>query len=245
MPRKRFGQHFLVDREVIAHIHRVVGTRESDVVLEIGPGRGALTSGLINSGAQVIAIEIDRDLVVNLTTRFPSARVIEDDVLNVNSELFRNKRIVGNLPYNISTNLLLRLASRNDFKDMHLMLQREVVDRITASPSSKSWGRLSVKVQRFWEIYRHFDVDPEAFVPPPKVTSTFVRIEPLDNPIYVQDESVFDEVLRSAFSQRRKKLANSLSGLNVSWNDLEVSGTMRADQLGVEEYAAIANSLAR
>ncbi|MCY3885166.1 MAG: 16S rRNA (adenine(1518)-N(6)/adenine(1519)-N(6))-dimethyltransferase RsmA [Gammaproteobacteria bacterium] len=245
MPRKRFGQHFLVDQKVIADIHRVVAIRTSDVVLEIGPGRGALTAGLVDSAAQVIAVEIDRDLAADLKVRFPSACLIEDDVLSVSGDLFRKKRIVGNLPYNISTNLLLRLASQNDFVDMHLMLQREVVERITAVPCSKSWGRLSVKVQRIWETHRHFDVAPEAFVPQPQVTSTFVRIVPLGNPVEIRNESVFDNVLRTAFSQRRKKLSNSLSQFEINWSRLGIDSAKRADQLGVMEYATIANSLVR
>lgn len=245
MPRKRFGQHFLVDQEVIARIHQVVAIQTSDVVLEIGPGRGELTAGLLDSAAQVSAVEIDRDLVADLSSRFPSARFIEDDVLNVSSDLFQNKRIVGNLPYNISTDLLFRLASQNEFVDMHLMLQREVVERITADPCSKCWGRLSVKIQRVWEIHRHFDVAPEAFMPQPKVTSTFVRIVPLDDPVVVINEPVFDKVLRSAFSQRRKKLSNSLSQFEISWSKLGIDSAKRADQLGVTEYATIANSLVR
>ena len=244
MPRKRFGQHFLVDQDVIDHIHRVIAIRESDAVLEVGPGRGALTAGLLNSTESLSAIEIDRDLVAELRSRFRTGCFVEADVLSVSSEIFRNKRIVGNLPYNISTNLLLRLVSLNDFLDMHLMLQKEVVDRMTAEPCSKRWGRLSVKVQRCWEIFRHFDVDAGAFEPQPKVTSSFVRIVPLSDPIEVLDERTFDNVLRSAFSQRRKKLANSLSQFDIRWEALGISELKRADQLGVEEYAAIANSVA-
>lgn len=243
MPRKRFGQHFLVDQQVIDHIHQVIAIGESDVVLEIGPGRGALTAGLLQSAAELSAIEIDRDLVSLLRARFRTVCFIEADVLSVSEEIFRNKRIVGNLPYNISTSLLLRLVSLNEFLDMHLMLQKEVVDRMSADPCSKDWGRLSVKVQRIWEIYRHFDVEAGSFEPPPKVTSSFVRIVPLSDPIEVLDEHIFDNVLRSAFGQRRKKLANSLSQFDIQWEALGISGSKRADQLGVDEYAAIANSI--
>lgn len=243
MPRKRFGQHFLVDQEVIDRIHQVIAVRASDVVLEIGPGRGALTAGLHKTTSKFSAVEIDRDLVAELRARFPAANFVEADVLNVSSEIFRSKRIVGNLPYNISTSLLFRLVSLNDFCDMHLMLQKEVVDRLTAEPCSKSWGRLSVKVQRCWEIFRHFDVEAGAFKPQPRVMSSFVRIVPLTVPIDVQDELIFDNLLRSAFGQRRKKLANSLSQFDVQWEALGISGSKRADQLGVEEYAAIANSV--
>lgn len=243
MPRKRFGQHFLVEQEVIDRIHRVIAIRESDVVLEIGPGRGALTAGLLNSTKKLSAVEIDRDLAADLRARFPTACFIEDDVLNISTESFRNKRIVGNLPYNISTSLLLRLVSLNDFFDMHLMLQKEVVDRMTAHPCTKRWGRLSVKVQRCWEIFRHFDVEASAFKPQPKVTSSFVRIVPLRDPVYVRDEYVFDNVLKSAFGQRRKKLANSLQQFDIEWKELGISRSKRADQLGVEDYVAIANSV--
>ncbi len=243
MPRKRFGQHFLVDQEVIDRILRVVAIRKSDDVLEIGPGRGALTAGLVKSTEKLDAVEIDRELIADLRARFPTACFIQDDVLNLSSESFRNKRIVGNLPYNISTSLLLRLVSVNDFFDMHLMLQKEVVDRMTAQPSSKSWGRLSVKVQRCWEIFRHFDVEASAFKPQPKVTSSLVRIVPLSDPIYVRDEYIFDNVLRSAFGQRRKKLANSLQQFAIEWEELGISRSKRADQLGVEDYVAIANSV--
>ena len=243
MPRKRFGQHFLVDQEVIERIHQVISIRESDDVLEIGPGRGALTAGLLESASKLSAVEIDRNLVARLCARFPSACFIQADVLDICSESFRNKRIVGNLPYNISTSLLLHLVSLNEFLDMHLMLQREVVDRITAEPCTKDWGRLSVKVQRSWEIFRHFDVEAGSFEPPPKVTSSFVRIVPLNDPVEVRNERIFDNVLRSAFGQRRKKIANSLSQFDIQWEELGISGSKRADQLGVEEYAAIANSI--
>ncbi len=243
MVRKRFGQHFLVDDALIDRIHKLLSVRETDSVLEIGPGRGALTQGLADSGAEMVAIEIDRDLIAQLRGRFPSSQFIEANVLEAESQLFSGKRIVGNLPYNISTPLLLRLTTVTDFVDAHFMLQREVVDRMTATHQTKEWGRLSVNVQLHWQIDRLFDVDPDAFEPAPEVTSSYVRIVPRSEVPAVDDRSIFDEVLRTAFSQRRKMVSNSLQAFGVRWDDIGLSDSLRADQLTVEDYVEIANSI--
>ena len=241
MPRKRFGQHFLIDPTSIDRIHRLISANDSDQVLEIGPGHGSLTRGLIDSGADVLAIEIDSDLVDELRIKFPTAKVVVGDILEACQELFEGKRIVGNLPYGISTPLLVRLTTMAGLLDMHFMLQREVVDRMTASPYTKEWGRLSVRVQWCWDVHRLFDVGPEAFSPMPQVNSSFVRIEPLANPLEIRNQSVFDQVLTRAFGQRRKKISNSLAGLELDWDAIGIDHSLRADQLNVEQYVAIAN----
>lgn len=243
MPRKRFGQHFLIDQVVIDRIHELIALKETDHVLEIGPGRGELTKGLIASGANVVAVEIDTHLAADLRVKYPSIAVITGDALELASKLFRRKRIVGNLPYEISTPFLLRLFCTSEIVDMHFMLQREVVDRLTAVPATKDWGRLSVKAQQRWEVHRCLDVGPEAFWPNPQVNSSFIRIAPRSDPSFVKNQTVFDDVIRRAFGQRRKKISNSLEQQNVDWEQLGIDKSLRADQLTVEQYAMIANSL--
>lgn len=243
MPRKRFGQHFLIDQEVIDRIHVLIALKETDHVLEIGPGRGELTRGLIASGANIVAVEIDTHLAANLRVKYSSVAVISGDALELAEKLFRRKRIVGNLPYEISTPFLLKLFSTPDIVDMHFMLQREVVERLTAVPATKDWGRLSVKAQQRWVVHRCLDVAPEAFWPSPQVDSSFVRIAPRSDPSFVKNQTVFDDVIRRAFGQRRKKISNSLVQLNVEWEQLGIDQSLRADQLTVGQYVTIANSL--
>ncbi len=241
--RKRFGQHFLIDQTLIDQIHELIALKGTDQVLEIGPGRGALTKGFVASGAEVVAVEIDTDLVADLRTRYASANIIVGDALEVPEEWFRCKRVVGNLPYGISTALLLRLVSIAEIIDMHFMLQTEVVERLVAAPGTKEWGRLSVKTRRCWDVHRCMDAGPNSFWPKPQVSSSFVRIEPRKEPQIVNSQSTFDEVLKRAFGQRRKKISNSLATLNVEWERTGIDASLRADQLSVEQYVAIANSL--
>ncbi|MCY4142408.1 MAG: 16S rRNA (adenine(1518)-N(6)/adenine(1519)-N(6))-dimethyltransferase RsmA [Gammaproteobacteria bacterium] len=243
MPRKRFGQHFLIDDELIDCIHQLISPKPADQVLEIGPGRGALTNGLVASGADVMAVEIDNDLAADLRTRYSAVKVVACDALKVPDEIFRQKRVVGNLPYGISTALLLRLVTISEIIDMHFMLQSEVVDRLVATPGTKDWGRLSVKTQQSWKVHRCLDAEPNAFWPKPQVNSSFVRIEPIVEPKFVKNQIAFDEVLRRAFGQRRKKISNSLEPLNIEWEQTGIDASLRADQLSVEQYVAIANSL--
>ena len=185
-PRRRFGQHFLESSAILDAMAERLAYARDDCVLEIGPGAGALTAHLLAASDDVTVVEIDRDLVAGLRKRFPKLRVIEADVLRLDLAplLRRDLRIVGNLPYNISTPLLLRLLELlPGIRDLHFLLQKEVVDRLAARPGTKDWGRLSILAQCAAHVEPLFDVGPEHFRPAPLVTSTFVRITPRSNPL--------------------------------------------------------------
>ncbi len=216
-PRKRFGQHFLKDPGVIDAIIHAVGATKSDTVVEIGPGLGAITRSLAARAGTLHAIELDRDLITKLKREYDDAAnvtVHEADALRFDySSLGESLRIVGNLPYNISTPLLFHLLNYRDcIVDMHFMLQKEVVDRMAANPGSKSYGRLGIMLGCHFQIDALFDVAKEAFDPPPKVTSAVVRLAPLPAGTYViNDEDRLSRLVATAFSQRRKTIRNSLS----------------------------------
>jgi 16S rRNA (adenine1518-N6/adenine1519-N6)-dimethyltransferase len=249
--RKRFGQHFLHDPQVIARIVAAIEPRRGERVVEIGPGRGALTAPLLEQLGELTAIEIDRDLAGDLRDRFGAAlTLINEDVLNVDIGALRGGgaplRLVGNLPYNISTPLLFRLLEqRAAIRDMHFMLQKEVVDRMVAAPGSKIYGRLTVMLAPWVRIERLLNVGPGAFTPPPKVSSAVVRITPLAVPAFdIGSVASFDRVVRAAFGQRRKTLRNALKG-TVAVGVLEQLGIdprARPEQLAAAQYGALARS---
>ena len=248
--RKRFGQNFLIDEGVIDRIVSVVGLSGSDRVLEIGPGTGAITSRLHEIAKEnYTAIEIDRDLVRLLSDRYPNLTILNEDVLQVNfdSLIVENEvRVIGNLPYNITSPLLFRLIStsaRSKVQDFHFMVQKEMADRLAASPGSKSWGRLSIMIQTSFEVSRTFDVAPSAFRPQPKVWSSFIRMVPVENQLDDQKMTVLNGILRNAFSGRRKKIQNSLSSFDIDWRSLALDPSKRADQLTMEDYLQLTNSL--
>ena len=240
--RKRFGQNFLHDPGVIARIVRAVTPRPDQHLIEIGPGQGAITAPLLEAAGKLTAIEIDRDLAAALRVRFaafPGFRLLEQDVLKVNfAELAQglppgSLRILGNLPYNISTPLLFHLARFADrVRDMHFMLQLEVVERMVAAPSTAEYGRLSVSLQARCRMEKLFKVSRGAFRPPPKVESALVRLVPLPQPLEV------DEVLlRTAFSARRKQLRNALPGIDFA--ALGIDPTLRPENLSPQDYARL------
>ena len=239
--RKRFGQHFLHDAGTLAKIHDALNVQPEDRVIEIGPGRGELTTGILRATNNVVAVEIDRDLSRQLRERFPRLKVIDADVLSLEASSFRGRRVLGNLPYNISTPLLIRMTATDDCIDLHFMLQKEVVERLLAVPGTKEWSRLSVKVQRIFNVQPLFDVEPAAFEPPPTVLSAFIRMTYKPDPLTPKIESLFDTILRQAFSQRRKTIANSLKSFQVDWARIGISRTLRADQLTVAQYVRIAD----
>ena len=247
--RKRFGQHFLTDEGVIDGIVAAVAPKADDRIVEIGPGRAALTQPLSALTNHLTLIELDRDLLPILRAGFPAARVVSADVLKVRLSEVADVpcRLVGNLPYNISSPLILHvLAQLADIQDMHFMVQREMALRLAASPGSKAWGRLSVQVQYRSDVSHLFDVPPEAFSPPPKVDSSVIRILPKTPELELSDDSTFDEVLRTVFSARRKRLANSLKSLGVDWHwrELSVNEDARAEQVTVADFVHLANQLA-
>lgn len=254
--RKRFSQNFLVDQGVIERIVATVAPRPGERLLEIGPGRGALTELLIASGCDLTVIEIDRDLAHGLRVRHPELNVVDGDALRVDyATLFDDSepfRVVGNLPYNISTPLLFRLLGVADLMtDAHFMLQDEVVQRLGAGPGDRAWGRLGVMVQYHCAVERLFGVSPEAFAPRPQVRSRIVRLEPFAEPPYpARDTQLFEQVVRAAFSQRRKTLRNGLRTLAGDAAPrlelLEAAGVdlgVRPEMLGVADFVAIANRL--
>lgn len=244
--RKRFGQHFLTDNQVLARIVAAVGVKPGDRLLEIGPGHGALTELLYPEADSLAAIEIDRDLISMLRARFPDLAIINADILNVDLEdvlVGGRWRLVGNLPYNISSPLLLKLFAHLELiVDMHFMFQRELSQRLAAQPGTKDWGRLSVLTQYHCLVQPLFDVPPEAFRPPPKVQSQVIRLAPRPDKPEV-DEEVLKRVLRTAFSSRRKRLSNGLKLFELDWDALPVTPDQRPDQLSVEDYVKIAQAV--
>jgi 16S rRNA (adenine1518-N6/adenine1519-N6)-dimethyltransferase len=221
-PRKRFGQNFLHDQSVIAQILDHVDPRPGEHLVEIGPGQGALTLGLLERVGEADAIELDRDLVEPLARRCAGTgtlRVHQADALTFDFRgLVRDGqrlRLVGNLPYNISTPLLFHLLEQADvMADMHFMLQKEVVDRMAAGPGSKTYGRLSVVLQGLCRVDPLFEIGPASFRPPPKVMSSVVRLTPLAEPrVVAARQAAFSAFVATAFGQRRKTLRNNLKGL--------------------------------
>ncbi len=245
IPRKRFGQHFLHDPGVLARIVDAVAPARDDVVVEIGPGEGALTRRLLERVERIEAIEIDRDLAARLAAEFPGERLAVHcaDALKLDfSVLPQGMRLVGNLPYNISTPLLFRLAEfALRVRDMHFMLQQEVVARMVAPPSTPEYGRLSVMLQTRFQMERLFGVARGAFRPPPKVESAVVRLVPLASEARPQvDESVLARVVTRAFSARRKTLRNALVLDPGDYPALDIDPGLRPENLSPADYVRIA-----
>jgi 16S rRNA (adenine1518-N6/adenine1519-N6)-dimethyltransferase len=249
--RKRFGQHFLSDPGVIDAIIRAVHPTKEDVIVEIGPGQGAITDALARNAGHLHAVELDRNLVARLRQQYegnPDVTVHEADALRFDfSSLGDRIRVVGNLPYNISTPLLFHLLKfREQILDMHFMLQKEVVDRMAAGPGSKVYGRLGIMLGCHLSIESLFDVPPDAFDPPPEVTSAVVRLDPLPPGTFeINDEAGFSTLVATAFMQRRKTLRNSLKKL-VERPDFEAAGIdagLRPEQVSIADYIRLSNYL--
>jgi 16S rRNA (adenine1518-N6/adenine1519-N6)-dimethyltransferase len=232
-PRKRFGQHFLHDPRVLARIVAAVSPAPGDHLVEIGPGEGALTVPLLQRTKRLDVIELDRDLAARLR-ELSGVTVHEGDALEFDFAPFpAGMRLVGNLPYNISTPLLFHLARYADrVRDMHFMLQLEVVERMVAAPSTPAYGRLSVALQARFEMEKLFNVPKGAFRPPPKVESAVVRLIPLEKPLEVDED-----LLRRAFSARRKQLHNALPG--VDFARAGIDPTLRPENLSPQDYARL------
>jgi 16S rRNA (adenine1518-N6/adenine1519-N6)-dimethyltransferase len=243
--RKRFGQNFLQDSRIINQIVDFLQAKPQDTVIEIGPGRGALTTVLLSQLQQLTVIEIDRDLFAQLKNLPNSHKLtgINEDVLKVNfEELGTHLRIIGNLPYNISTPLMFHLLKyRHQIDDMVFMLQSEVVDKIIAQPASSDYGRLSVMFQYFCEVERLLDVPPECFNPVPKVMSAVISLKPKHQKESVNFE-ILEQVVAKAFAMRRKTLANNFKGVfsQKDWELLGLSSQMRAQDLSIEDFVKIA-----
>jgi 16S rRNA (adenine1518-N6/adenine1519-N6)-dimethyltransferase len=242
--RKRFGQHFLHDPGVIRKIIEAIAPLPDDVIVEIGPGEGALTRPLLERVKRLEVIEIDRDLAAAMPGE--RIRVHVADALEFDFAVFPDGvRIVGNLPYNISTPLLFHLshyASR--VRDLHFMLQLEVVERMVAKPSTPEYGRLSVMLQTRFAMQKLFRVAPGAIRPPPKVDSAVVRMVPLGAPLGC-DEKAFEKVVREAFSARRKTLRNALALEAADYAELGIDAGLRPENLSPQDYVRITRRLGR
>ncbi len=251
IPRKRFGQNFLEDAGVVEHVLAAIRPQSGDRFVEIGPGLGALTVPLLQRLDHLDVIEIDRDIVADLRSRHRAERLTihDGDALKFDfAAIGSNLRVVGNLPYNISTPLLFHVTGQAGVvRDAHFMLQREVVDRMSAQPATSAYGRLSVMLQYRWSIESLFDVPPSAFRPAPKVWSSIVRMIPYSVVPYVaRDEKVFAEVVMRAFGQRRKTLRNTLREMLApsAFEELGIDPVARGETLAVADFVRIANHIA-
>lgn len=248
--RRRFGQNFLVDGGIISAIVAAIDPQAGDRVVEIGPGLGALTDPLLARVGRLQAVEIDRDLIARLKKRYPEGLAIhEGDALAFDfSTLGENLRLVGNLPYNISTPLLFHLAGYADrVRDMHFMLQKEVVERMVATPGDGDFGRLSVMLQYRFHLEWLLEVPPESFDPAPQVDSAVVRLIPRGpGELAARDAGRLGQVVAAAFSQRRKMLRNTLKGLldEPGFAELGVDPGLRGERLDVATFVRIANYIA-
>jgi 16S rRNA (adenine1518-N6/adenine1519-N6)-dimethyltransferase len=249
--RKRFGQHFLSDAGVIDDIVRGIDPRPGQALVEIGPGLGAMTDPVVHRCEHLTVVELDRDLAARLRQR-PELTVVESDVLRVDFGALADQamattgkklRVIGNLPYNISTPILFHLLPWADkVQDQHFMLQKEVVDRMVASPGKKDFGRLSVMLQWRYDMENILDVPPEAFDPPPRVDSAIVRMVPLATPPAI-DRNVLSELVTVAFSQRRKILRHTLGAwINQRGLDVSFDVQRRAEEVPVAEYLRLATA---
>jgi 16S rRNA (adenine1518-N6/adenine1519-N6)-dimethyltransferase len=252
--RKRFGQNFLHDRGIIERIIHCINPRAGDHLLEIGPGQGALTEYLIESEARLDCVELDRDLASFLTTRYsrnPGFRLYQQDILKFDLGTLdaadHGLRVIGNLPYNISTPVLFYLLKSYELiKDMTFMLQLEVVQRLSAQVGNKNYGRLGLMLQYFCKVEHLFDVPASAFSPPPKVSSAIVRLTPHSNfPVQARNIENLQIVIRTAFNQRRKTLKNSLKAIisEQSLKKLPLDITLRPENLSLADYVMISDSL--
>jgi 16S rRNA (adenine1518-N6/adenine1519-N6)-dimethyltransferase len=252
IPRKRFGQNFLTDSSVIFDILQAMAPQRDDKVVEIGPGLGALTEPLLAAVDHLSVVELDRDLASRLAQRFPPARLTihQADALQFDfASLGTGLRLIGNLPYNISSPLLFHLASAAEsVHDMHFMLQKEVVDRMLASPGSPDYGKLSVMLQCRFYMEHVLDVPPTAFYPPPKVNSAVVYLSPLPQAQqWDVDLSQLEKTVAQAFAQRRKTLRNNFKGVmdDEAFDSLGIDPAARAETLDLDAFVTLSNHLAR
>lgn len=248
--RKRFGQNFLVDESIIFQIIQSIMPMPGEDLVEIGPGLGAMTRPLLNAAKEMTVIELDRDLIDYLKT-LKGLTVINEDVLKVDLPKLCKQggklRVVGNLPYNISTPIIFHLLSNVEMiEDMHFMLQKEVIERMAAQPGDSAFSRLSIMVQRYCEVVPLLEIPPESFDPAPKVMSQFVRLIPYDgNPYGIKDDALFFDVVKDAFSMKRKMLRNNLKSLftEAEIESLGIDPKIRAENLQIEDFVKLSNYL--
>jgi len=248
--KKKFGQNFLKNAAIIHSIIQSINPLPNDLLIEIGPGLGALTKPLLEKTNHLLAIELDRDIVAWMENEYSKKNitVFNEDILNFNFDQFDQKvRVVGNLPYNISTPILFKCIDNiTNIKDLHFMLQKEVVDRMIAIPSSSEYGRLSVMLQYYFAMEHLVHVPKESFDPEPKVESSFVRLIPYEHyPFVANNIEQFGRIVKEAFSQRRKTIRNTLKSF-ISENDfqkIDINPQLRAENLSVSDFVKISNYL--
>ena len=250
-PRRRFGQNFLVDSQVIADIVHAIHPAKNNLLVEIGPGLGALTQPLLRLLNHLHVIEIDYDIVERLHQKFTEkeltiylASALEFDF----STLGKNLRVVGNLPYNISTPILFHLSKFATYiDDMHFMLQKEVVDRITATPAHSTYSRLSVMMQSYYKVEKLFDITPDKFSPPPKVISSFMRLIPSElSQNKITNREFFNKVVELSFQQRRKTIKNNLVSIatEAQLQQASINPSQRPQEISIEQFITLSNQLA-
>jgi 16S rRNA (adenine1518-N6/adenine1519-N6)-dimethyltransferase len=238
--RRRFGQNYLSDKSVIYQIVDKINPAKEDSFIEIGPGQGAITEGIKNNSKNLTLIEIDRKNVAYLKSSLGNEiEIFEEDVLKIDLSFIKNNdRIVGNLPYNIASQIILRfLELNNKIFDMHFMVQKEMAEVLTSSPGNKSWNKFAVKVAFFYETEILMDISPEAFDIKPKVDSSLVRFKPINSQAF-EIKKLF-QIIDLSFQSKRKTIFNNLKKHNINWEKLKFDKNLRAEQLSLEDFLEI------
>ena len=238
--RRRFGQNYLRDKSVIYQIVDKINPRKEDSFIEIGPGQGAITEGIKNNSKNLTLIEIDKENVAYLKNSLGNEiEIFEEDVLKIDLSFIKNNdRIVGNLPYNVASQIILRFLELNKkISDMHFMVQKEMAEVLTSSPGNKSWNKFAVKVAFFYETEILMDISPEAFDIKPKVDSSLVRFKPINSQAF-EIKKLF-QIIDLSFQSKRKTIFNNLKKHNINWEKLKFDKNLRAEQLSLEDFLEI------
>ena len=253
--KKFLGQNFLQDENIISKIVRLSNINKKDTVLEIGPGLGALTRHILATTKNTNVVEFDSQVIPTLIENcepYGELTIFNEDFLKFDLDKISSDKIklLGNLPYNISSPILFRVVEISDkVIDAHFMLQKEMVDRICATPNNKSYGRLSVVMQYHFQCSSVMNISPEAFYPKPKVDSSIIRLKPIENKLELNDYKLFESIVKQSFAQRRKTLNNNLKPIlkekNILAEDLPINTKLRAENLSVEDFANLANYLSQ
>ena len=238
--RRRFGQNYLRDKSVIYQIVDKINPRKEDSFIEIGPGQGAITGGIKNNSKNLTLIEVDKENVAYLKNSLGNeVQIFEEDVLKIDLSFIKNNdRIIGNLPYNIATQIILRFLELNKkISDMHFMVQKEMAEVLTSSPGNKSWNKFAVKVAFFYETEILMDISPAAFDITPKVDSSLVRFKPIKSQVF-EIKKLF-QIIDLSFQSKRKTIFNNLKKHNINWEKLKFEKNLRAEQLRLEDFLEI------
>ena len=246
--KKKFGQNFLVDRYFISKIINEINPKEESTILEIGPGKGAITEPILKKINHISVVEIDPDMIKILKQKITKKKIsiLAEDVLSINDEFFKKfNKIIGNLPYYIATEIILKLTKiYSSSSELYFMVQKEVAERITAKPSNKSFGRLSVILQYYFDTELLFEIPPEAFSPQPKITSAFIRLirKKRVSPKVINKDS-FEKIVKVAFSQKRKTIKNNFKNIlfDKDFFNLEISPKIRSEALTIDQFIKLEN----